>query len=49
VLAVSVDGQVVVANDVSRRFGEGDAAVDALAGVSTGFDRDRFTARASRP
>jgi len=34
----------VVANDVSRRFGEGDAAVDALAGVSTGFDRDRFTA-----
>jgi putative ABC transport system ATP-binding protein len=41
---VSVDGQVVVANDVSRRFGEGDAAVDALAGVSTGFDRDRFTA-----
>ncbi|HVD86001.1 MAG TPA: ABC transporter ATP-binding protein [Solirubrobacterales bacterium] len=41
---MSVDGQVVVANDVSRRFGEGDAAVDALAGVSTGFDRDRFTA-----
>ena len=34
----------MVANDVSRRFGEGDAAVDALAGVSTGFDRDRFTA-----
>jgi putative ABC transport system ATP-binding protein len=41
---VSVDGQVVVANDITRRFGEGDAAVDALAGVSTGFDRDRFTA-----
>jgi putative ABC transport system ATP-binding protein len=44
VLSVSVNGQVVVAHDVSRRFGEGDTAVDALAGVSTGFDRDRFTA-----
>jgi putative ABC transport system ATP-binding protein len=35
---------VVVATDLRRRYGEGDAAVDALAGVSTGFDRDRFTA-----
>jgi len=34
----------VVANDLTRRYGEGDAAVDALAGVSTGFDRGRFTA-----
>jgi putative ABC transport system ATP-binding protein len=42
--AVSVNGQVVVAHEVTRRYGEGDAAVDALAGVSTGFDRDRFTA-----
>jgi putative ABC transport system ATP-binding protein len=41
---VSSNGQVVVATDLSRRYGEGDAAVDALAGVSTGFDRDRFTA-----
>jgi len=41
---VSIDGQVVVASDLTRRFGEGDAAVDALAGVSTGFERDRFTA-----
>jgi putative ABC transport system ATP-binding protein len=41
---VSVNGQVVVAHEVTRRFGEGDAAVDALAGISTGFDRDRFTA-----
>jgi putative ABC transport system ATP-binding protein len=41
---VSADGQVVVATDLTRRYGEGDAAVDALAGVSTGFDRDRFTA-----
>jgi putative ABC transport system ATP-binding protein len=41
---VSVNGQVVVATDISRRFGEGDAAVDALVSVSTGFERDRFTA-----
>jgi putative ABC transport system ATP-binding protein len=34
----------VVATDLTRRYGEGDAAVDALAGVSTGFDRGRFTA-----
>jgi putative ABC transport system ATP-binding protein len=38
------NGQVVVASDVSRRYGEGAAAVDALVGVSTGFDRERFTA-----
>src|SRR3954467_1778391 len=42
--AVSVNGQVVVATDLHRRFGEGDAAVDALVEVSTGFERDRFTA-----
>ncbi|HET7121829.1 MAG TPA: ABC transporter ATP-binding protein [Solirubrobacterales bacterium] len=41
---MSVNGQVVVAHDVTRRYGEGDAAVDALAGVSVGFERDRFTA-----
>ena len=34
----------MVATDLTRRYGAGDAAVDALAGVSTGFDRDRFTA-----
>jgi putative ABC transport system ATP-binding protein len=39
-----MNGQVVVATDLTRRYGEGDAAVDALAGVSTGFERDRFTA-----
>jgi putative ABC transport system ATP-binding protein len=44
VLVVSLNGQVVIATDLTRRFGEGDAAVDALAGVSTGFERDRFTA-----
>jgi putative ABC transport system ATP-binding protein len=38
------NGQVVVASEVSRRYGEGEAAVDALVGVSTGFERGRFTA-----
>jgi putative ABC transport system ATP-binding protein len=41
---MSVNGQVVEANDVSRRYGEGGAAVDALVGVSTAFERGRFTA-----
>jgi putative ABC transport system ATP-binding protein len=38
------NGQVVVATNVSRRYGEGEAAVDALVDVSTGFERGRFTA-----
>jgi putative ABC transport system ATP-binding protein len=38
------DGHVVVASGVSRRFGEGAAAVDALVDISTGFERNRFTA-----
>ncbi len=41
---MSTNGQVVVATDLARRYGEGDAAVDALAGISTSFERDRFTA-----
>ena len=41
---MSANGQVVVATDLTRRYGQGDAAVDALAGVSTGFERGRFTA-----
>jgi putative ABC transport system ATP-binding protein len=41
---VSSNGQVVVATDVSRRYGVGDAAVDALTDVSASFERDRFTA-----
>src|SRR6187402_2554453 len=41
---VSANGQDVVATDLHRRFGEGDTAVDALDGVTTGFERDRFTA-----
>jgi putative ABC transport system ATP-binding protein len=38
------NGRIVQAVDVSRRFGEGDAAVDALRDVSVDFERDRFTA-----
>src|SRR3954451_4647353 len=34
----------VVANDVARRFGEGDTAVDALRGVSLEIARGRLTA-----
>jgi putative ABC transport system ATP-binding protein len=40
----AANGQIVVANDVHRRYGEGEAAVDALAGVSTAFERGRFAA-----
>ena len=40
----SANGQVVTATGVSRRFGEGEAAVDALLDVSTAFERSRFTA-----
>ena len=35
---------IVTATDLHRRYGEGDAAVDALAGVTTGFERGRFAA-----
>src|SRR5215207_10869289 len=35
---------IVTATDVHRRYGEGDAAVDALAGVGVSFERGRFTA-----
>jgi len=35
---------IVIATDVHRRYGEGDAAVDALAGVSVSFERGRFSA-----
>jgi putative ABC transport system ATP-binding protein len=41
---VSVNGPVVLATDLHRRFGHGDTAVEALVGVSTAFERDRFTA-----
>src|SRR5215213_6513290 len=36
--------EIVTATDVRRRYGEGDAAVDALDGVSTSFERGRFSA-----
>jgi putative ABC transport system ATP-binding protein len=35
---------IVTAVDIRRRYGEGDAAVNALAGVSVGFERGRFSA-----
>jgi putative ABC transport system ATP-binding protein len=35
---------IVTADDVRRRYGEGAAAVDALAGVSATFERGRFGA-----
>ena len=35
---------IVTATDVRRRFGEGAAAVNALAGVTLGFERGRFSA-----
>ena len=38
------NGAVVVARDVSRRYGEGETAVDALRGVSVDIDRARLTA-----
>jgi len=41
---VSANGPVVLATDLHRRFGAGDTAVDALDGVTTAFERDRFTA-----
>jgi len=40
----SANHNVVIATGVSRRFGEGAAAVDALVDVSTAFERGRFTA-----
>jgi putative ABC transport system ATP-binding protein len=40
----TMNGQVVTATDVSRRYGEGEAAVDALVDVSTSFEAGRFTA-----
>jgi putative ABC transport system ATP-binding protein len=36
--------EMVAAQDLCRRFGEGEAAVDALAGVSVSFPKGRFAA-----
>ncbi|HZG50246.1 MAG TPA: ATP-binding cassette domain-containing protein, partial [Thermoleophilaceae bacterium] len=35
---------IVTATEVRRRYGQADTAVDALAGVSVGFERGRFSA-----
>jgi putative ABC transport system ATP-binding protein len=42
--ATTTSAPVVVASDVVRRYGTGDAAVDALRGVSAEFLRGQFTA-----
>jgi putative ABC transport system ATP-binding protein len=42
--ATSSHGAIVIASDLRRRYGEGDAAVDALDGVSTAFEKGKFTA-----
>ena len=43
-MSASEDGPVVVARDVTRRYGEGQTCVDALRGVSVEIDRGRLTA-----
>jgi putative ABC transport system ATP-binding protein len=40
----STGGAVVVANDVTRRYGQGDTAVDALRGVSLEIEEGKLTA-----
>ena len=40
----TANGAVVVARDVTRRYGQGDTAVDALRGVSVAIPRGQFTA-----
>jgi putative ABC transport system ATP-binding protein len=38
------DGAVVTANEISRRYGEGDTAVDALKGITLDVEREKLTA-----
>jgi putative ABC transport system ATP-binding protein len=40
----AASGAIVAAHEVTRRYGEGDVAVDALAGVSVEFSPARFAA-----
>jgi putative ABC transport system ATP-binding protein len=40
----SPDGAVVTAHEITRRYGEGDTAVDALCGVSLDVEREKLTA-----
>ena len=35
---------IISAQDLDRRYGEGETAVDALAGVTVDFERSRLTA-----
>jgi putative ABC transport system ATP-binding protein len=42
--ALAADDAVVVAREVTKRYGSGDAAVDALRGASVAITRSRFTA-----
>src|ERR1035441_1854158 len=42
--AEAPSGKIVEAHDLCRRYGEGEAAVDALAGVTVDFPAGRFTA-----
>ena len=41
---MTANGAVVVARDVTRRYGQGDTAVDALRGVSVAIPKGQFTA-----
>ena len=41
--AATAEQRIVRANEVSRRFGEGDAAVDDLVDVTVDFERGRYT------
>jgi putative ABC transport system ATP-binding protein len=43
-MPAALAGDVVAATDVTRRYGEGDTAVDALRGVSLGVARGKLTA-----
>jgi len=40
----TTNGDIVIARDLHRRFGEGQASVDALAGVTVSFRRGEFSA-----
>jgi putative ABC transport system ATP-binding protein len=43
-MAADTEGTVVVADSITRRYGEGESAVDALRGVSLDIPRGQFTA-----
>jgi putative ABC transport system ATP-binding protein len=43
-IGASASGKIVEAEDLRRRYGEGEAAVDALAGVTVAFPGGRFAA-----